>query len=164
MKMLKMKRASAFCMSVLLAAGSLSAMPPMSALAAGQVVVNEICTKNTKLAAPDGEFYDYIELYNTGSSEAAVGGYALSDDASQPKLYVIPEGTVIPANGYLVVYCGVKAGGSVKGAEFGLSKSGETVRILPSSEELPAASAPADAASEPTTSSAEAVFPSSEEE
>ena len=127
MKRVSIRRASAACMSLMLAAGSASAMPQISALAAGAVVVNEICTKNTKLAAPDGEFYDYIELYNTGSSEAAVGGFALSDDAAQPRLYVIPEGTVIPANGYLVVYCGVKAGGSVKGAEFGLSKSGETV-------------------------------------
>ena len=127
MKRISIRRASAACMSLMLAAGSASAMPQISALAAGTVVVNEICTKNTKLAAPDGQFYDYIELYNTGSSEAAVGGYALSDDAAQPRLYVIPDGTVIPANGYLVVYCGVKAGGSVPGAEFGLSKSGETV-------------------------------------
>ena len=127
MKRENIRRISAACMSFLLAAGSAAAMPSVSALAAGAVVVNEICTKNTKLAAPDGQFYDYIELYNTGSSEAAVGGYALSDDAAQPRLYVIPDGTVIPANGHLVVYCGVKAGGSVKGAEFGLSKSGETV-------------------------------------
>ena len=81
MKLQKMKRASAFCMSVLMAAGSMAAMPSMSAFAAGQVVVNEICTKNTKVAAPDGEFYDYIELYNTGSSEAAVGGPAAAPRA-----------------------------------------------------------------------------------
>ena len=74
MKRVSIRRASAACMSLMLAAGSASAMPQISALAAGAVVVNEICTKNTKLAAPDGEFYDYIELYNTGSSEAAVGG------------------------------------------------------------------------------------------
>ena len=92
MKRENIRRISAACMSFLLAAGSAAAMPAVSALAAGAVVVNEICTKNTKLAAPDGQFYDYIELYNTGSSEAAVGGYALSDDAAQPRLYVIPDG------------------------------------------------------------------------
>ena len=123
----KMFRVSAACLSLMLAAGTLSAMPSVSVLAAGNVVVNEICTKNTKLAAPDGQFYDYIELYNTGSSAASVGGYALSDDASQPRLYVIPDGTVIPANGYLTVYCGVKSGSGVAGAGFGLSKDGETV-------------------------------------
>lgn len=123
----KIQRVSAVCLSMTLAAGALTVMPPVSVLAAGNVVINEVCTKNTTLAASDGQFYDYIELYNTGSSEAAVGGYAISDDAAEPRLYVIPEGTVIPAKGYLVVYCGVKTGSGVSGAEFGLSKSGETV-------------------------------------
>ncbi len=123
----KIQRVSAACLSIMLAAGTMTVMPQMSAAAAGNVVINEVCTKNTTLAAPDGQFYDYVELYNNGSSEAAVGGYALSDDAAEPRAYVIPDGTVIPAKGHLLIYCGVKTAGSVSGAEFGLSKSGETV-------------------------------------
>lgn len=120
-------RTAAAGVSAVLTALCLSALPPCAVQAAGTVVINEVCTKNSTLPAPDGQYYDYIELYNTGSSEASVGGYMLSDNPEKPELYVIPEGTVIPAGGFLVVYCDVPEGGSLGGAPFGLSKDGETI-------------------------------------
>ncbi|MBP0971182.1 MAG: CotH kinase family protein, partial [Oscillospiraceae bacterium] len=140
----KICRAAAAGISMSLAAGALSALPSMSVLAAGSIVINEVCTKNTTVAASDGQFYDYVELYNTSGSAVNVGGFGISDDEADLMRYTIPAGTTIAANGYLVVYCGVDAGGSVKGAEFGLSKSGETILLsgsngsLLESQEVPA--------------------------
>ena len=130
------RRAAAACTSMILAAGTLAAMPSYSVLAAGNIVINEVCTKNTTVAAPDGQFYDYVELYNTSGSAVNVGGFGISDDDAQPMRYTIPSGTSIAAHGYLTVYCGVESGSSVQGADFGLSKNGETVLLTGSNGSL----------------------------
>lgn len=46
---------------------------------------------------------DGIELYNPESTPANIGGWYLSDDLITPKKYRIPDGTIIPAGGYLVI-------------------------------------------------------------
>ncbi len=46
---------------------------------------------------------DAIELFNTDVAPADIGGWFLSDDISTPKKYRIPDGTIIPAGGYLVI-------------------------------------------------------------
>lgn len=100
----------------------------LNAAAAGAVVINEICTKNTLTAAPDGEYYDYVELYNPGSSAVSVAGFGLSDNADQLAAYQFPAGTSVPAKGSLVVYCGVSVeNADMLCASFGLAKKGETV-------------------------------------
>ena len=129
-------RAAAAGISLLLAAGSLAALPSVSVLAAGNLVINEVCTKNTTKAASDGQFYDYVELYNPTGSAVSVGGFGLSDDSAQPMRYTIPAGTSVPANGYLVIYCGISEESGVQGADFGLSKSGETILLSNASGSL----------------------------
>lgn len=116
--------------SVMTASALLAGMPQnwmLTAFGASPVVINEVCTKNTKTAAPDGQFYDFIELYNPTQSAVSVGGYYISDDAANPKSYQIPSGTTVAANGFLVIYCGIDETSGVQGTPFGLSKSGETV-------------------------------------
>ena len=121
------RRIAAAGLSVLLPAVGLTALPPLTAAAAGTVVINEVCTKNTTLAASDGQFYDYVELYNTGSSAVSLDGFGLTDDAAVPYSYKFPAGTSIPAHGFLSVWCGVKD--TAAGASFGLSKNGETITL-----------------------------------
>ena len=59
---------SVCCIASLL--GTMASFPLSSANAAeqGSIVINEVCAKNTEFAAPDGNFYDYIELYNSSIS------------------------------------------------------------------------------------------------
>ena len=124
------RRLRALTLSVIMSAGCTGILPQgmITAHGAGAVVINEICTKNTQLAAPDGQFYDYIELYNPGSSAVSVAGWGLSDDETQPYSYKLPAGTSVPAKGYLTVYCGVAEGFTGQyGANFGLAKKGEIV-------------------------------------
>ena len=47
---------------------------------------------------------DWIELYNTTGSAINIGGWYLSDSDSPLTKYTIPNGTIIPAYGYIVFY------------------------------------------------------------
>ena len=130
------RRAAAAGLSTVLAASAFSAMPSFSVLAAGSIVINEVCTKNSTVAAADGQFYDYVELYNTSGSSVNVGGFGLTDDEAQLMRYTIPAGTTIAGNGYLTVYFGVETGAGVTGADFGLSKKGEQIMLSDSNGRL----------------------------
>ena len=94
-------------------------------LSYGTIVINEV------LAHSDTVIGDWIELHNTGLSSIDIGGWFLSDDKDQLKKYQIADGTVIPANAYIVFnqryHFGVDASdaGVIEG--FGLSEHGESV-------------------------------------
>ena len=124
------KRAFSRCSAAGCAALVSVAALPLSQLpvsAASGVVINEICTKNTTVPAPDGQFYDFVELYNPTGSPVSVAGFGLTDDAAAPMRYTLPGDASVPANGYYTIYCGVDETSGVQGAPFGLSKSGETI-------------------------------------
>ncbi|MCI7570412.1 MAG: lamin tail domain-containing protein [Clostridiales bacterium] len=70
------------------------------------VRLNEIMLSNKGAAADkNGEFYDYIELYNGSDRDADISGYGLTDELVSGAKFVFPNGTVVPANGFIVVYC-----------------------------------------------------------
>ena len=60
------------------------------------VVINEALTHT------DLPQLDTIELYNPTSDPAAIGGWFLTDDHTQPQKYRVPDNTVIPAGGYVL--------------------------------------------------------------
>jgi hypothetical protein len=71
------------------------------------VAINEIMASNRQtLADPQGEFDDWIELYNKGSAPVDVGGCYLTDNLSDPTQWQIPANTptatTIAAHGYLL--------------------------------------------------------------
>ena len=73
--------------------------------AAPTVVINEIMASNSSTVQDqDGEFDDWIELYNTTNSTIDLSGYFLSDDTEVLDKYMLPQGTTIPANGYLIIW------------------------------------------------------------
>ncbi len=63
-----------------------------------EVVINEV------LAHTDPPLEDAIELFNPGAANVAIGGWYLSDTASDLKRYRIPDGATVPAGGYRVFY------------------------------------------------------------
>ncbi len=77
-----------------------------SSAVVSNVRINEVMASN-KGAVPDenGDYPDWVELYNAGSAPADISGYGLSDDIVVLAKWTFPQGTVIPAGGYLVVYC-----------------------------------------------------------
>ena len=97
------------------------------------VVFNEVCSKNDAYPAPDGGYYDYIELYNPADTAESLGGWSLSDGKKNLRKFVFPEGTTIPAGGYLLVYAdGVgNDAGARDGwyAAFKISNDGEDLHL-----------------------------------
>ncbi len=69
----------------------------------GQVVINEAMVSNgSVLEEADGEYYDWIELYNRGDADVDLTGYSLSDDQNNPSKFKF-DGKTIGAGKYLVV-------------------------------------------------------------
>ena len=93
------------------------------------LVINEFMADNeTTVTDQDGEYEDWIELYNNGTEDIALGGYFLSDDAGQPDQWVFPD-TAIAAGGYLIVWADKDEEQEGLHANFKLSKSGESLLL-----------------------------------
>lgn len=102
-----------------------SLIPP-----AGDVVINELMASNdVTMADQDGEFDDWIELYNNTSSSIDLSGYFLSDDALELDQWEIPSGTTIDANGYLIFWADNDDTQVGLHTNFKLSASGETLLL-----------------------------------
>ena len=69
----------------------------------GDLVINEVLASNTiTVSDQNGEFDDWIELYNTTISDISTRGLFLAD-SGQLNVWPIPD-VVIPNNGYLIVW------------------------------------------------------------
>lgn len=72
--------------------------------AAGPVVISEMLTANDSyVKADDGEYYDWIELYNRSDQTVDLAGYALTNRAKNPAKWVFPQEASIQPGEYLVV-------------------------------------------------------------
>ncbi len=60
------------------------------------IVINEALTHS------DLPVNDAIELYNPTGNDVDIGGWFLTDDCGTPQKFRIPDGTVIPAGGYVI--------------------------------------------------------------
>lgn len=95
------------------------------------VVINEIMASNTNTVTDEaGEYEDWIELYNLSSENIDISGYALSDNPANLRKWIFPENTVIPANGYLIVWADEDQDQGPFHANFKLSASGETLSLV----------------------------------
>ena len=72
--------------------------------------INEISASNEIFINDSFKKHDWIELYNTTSEPYNASGMYLTDNISKPHKYAIPYGTMIPANGYLVIWCDNESG------------------------------------------------------
>lgn len=73
-----------------------------------QIVINEISNMNSgQIADEDGEYDDWIELYNTSTSTINLGGYYLSDDSLNLEKWPIPSFSMAPAS-YLTIFASGK--------------------------------------------------------
>lgn len=71
------------------------------------ILINEAMPRTVRaLADPDeaGEYPDWIELVNLSNQPVALDGLYLTNDPAQPTLYPIPDGIVIPPQGFVVFY------------------------------------------------------------
>lgn len=95
------------------------------------VVINEVMASNVSTAADEaGQYEDWIELYNLSSQPVDLSGFALSDNPANLRKWEFPTGTVIPANGYLIVWADEDGTQGPLHASFKLSASGETISLV----------------------------------
>jgi hypothetical protein len=101
----------------------------------GDIIISEVLNANVSyLKQPDGEYYDWIEIFNTTGSPISLAGYALSDNAKNPAKWVFPDIT-LNAGEYLTVQA---SGKNVSDAQkknnlatnFGLSADGDVVFLF----------------------------------
>ena len=94
----------------------------------GDLVINELMADNeTVLSDSEGEYNDWLELYNNSSETISLAGYALSDDADEPSKWIFPD-TTIGAKSYLIVWLDDDEGEGLH-ASFKLAASGETLLL-----------------------------------
>lgn len=87
--------------------------------AQSQILINEICTGTDELAYK-GHSSDWVELYNAGSTDINLKGYAISDNPQKPRKHVIDCDAVIIPGGHVVILCndlgtGLNAGFKLSG-------------------------------------------------
>ncbi len=75
--------------------------------AAQELWIHEVVTANGSVIDGDGDYSDWIEIYNSGNETIDLTGYYLSDDTSQPLRWRFPE-TEIQPDSYVVVYASGK--------------------------------------------------------
>lgn len=77
-------------------------------LTLAQVYINEASNANLhQVADEDGDFGDWIELYNAGAGNINLGGYHLSDDASDLNKWTFPS-LDMPPHSYRLVFASGK--------------------------------------------------------
>jgi len=105
-----------------------SLMANVNAVNVGDVVINEFEASNVSGAMDaDGQFDDWIEMYNTTNSDINLFGTYLSDDATNPLKWQFPANAVVPANGYLSIWADENGGQIGIHSNFKLSALGEEV-------------------------------------
>ena len=97
----------------------------------GEVVINEFLASNVSMNTNEsGQYQDWIELHNLTSTALDLFGLYLSDNFSNPTKFAIPANTVIPANGYLIIWADENpTSAAYVHSNFKLSASGEELML-----------------------------------
>jgi len=85
------------------------------------IVINEVLTHT------DEPLEDAIELRNLTGAAIDVGGWWLSDDDAELRKFQIPGGTMVPANGFVVIYEVAFTNAETTAIPFALSSQGDEV-------------------------------------
>ncbi len=98
-----------------------------------QLYVNELMAANaTTITDENGEYDDWLELFNAGHEPISVAGFTLTDDPQRPDKWVLPD-TSITAAGFLVVWADEDGVQGPMHANFRLSRLGEYVGLFDAS-------------------------------
>lgn len=98
--------------------------------AVGDVVINEFLAENENGSTDEnGQKEDWAELYNRTSSPKSLQGLSLTDDPAKPSKWDFPPGTMLPANGYLIVWMDEDSSQGPLHANFKLRKAGEFLML-----------------------------------
>lgn len=94
-----------------------------------EILINEFLASNqaTNRDPEFGEFSDWIELYNTAHGAMDLSGYYVTDNLDEPLKWRIPDGTLIPGAGFLLLWADGRDTGLY--TSFKLNKGGEQLGL-----------------------------------
>lgn len=94
--------------------------------AENRLVINEVCSRNDKvLMDENGDYRDYIELYNPSRWNLLLNHFQLSDNPDSPDKMELGE-IMVPAKGYCIIWIGPS---EEENAGFSINAAGETIYL-----------------------------------
>jgi len=101
------------------------------------LVINEVmASNNTIIRDLEGQYDDWIEIYNYGTEAIDLAGMYLTDNLSAPTKWQFPAGnsaiTTAPAGGYLLIWADNDITGIGLHANFKLDAGGEEIALFDS--------------------------------
>ncbi|RMG88297.1 MAG: T9SS C-terminal target domain-containing protein [Bacteroidetes bacterium] len=97
----------------------------------GDLVINELMADNeTTQADQDGEFDDWLELFNNSNQTVDLSGWFLTDNPGDLAKWEFPAGVTIAPGEYLVVWADKDEDQSGLHASFKLSNEGESLLLV----------------------------------
>jgi hypothetical protein len=110
---------------------SITAVSSLLSTQSPPLVINEFMASNrSSVRDPQGEYDDWIEIYNNSATAVDAGGMYLTDDLSEPTKWQIPASTVITRLGYLLIWADENTTDSGFHANFKLNAAGETIALF----------------------------------
>ncbi len=100
-----------------------------------QLYINEFMASNdSSFPGPQGDYPDWIEIYNNGAEDVMLGGYYMSDILDDPAAMfqipnTYPDSVTVAAGGFIVFYANKGEASSVMNLNFKLSGSGESIGL-----------------------------------
>lgn len=94
------------------------------------VILNEVLAENVDSVPNGATFPDFVELKNVAGTDVYMQNWSLSDNPAKPRKFNFPAGTVIKANGYLVVWLDTAAEAPGLHAGFAMDNDGDTIALF----------------------------------
>ena len=101
----------------------------------GYLMINEFLASNDfSFPGPEGDFPDWIEIYNAGSEAVDMSGYFMADDLADPTaMYEIPgtypDSVTVDAGGFILFFANKGEASSVLNLNFKLGSGGEQIGL-----------------------------------
>jgi hypothetical protein len=97
----------------------------------GNVVINELmATNQITVTDPNGQYEDWVELYNNTSGTINLSGWYLSDNSQSLTKWQFPNGTFIDPGGYLTIWLDGDLTQAGLHASFSLFAEGEEMLLV----------------------------------
>jgi len=107
------------------------------------LVINEFMASNdsdSNIADPNGDYDDWIEIYNFGNTPIDLAGMYMSDKPYNPTKWQVPSGypsqTTVPAYGFVVIWADEEPEEGPLHADFKISADGEDILLSDANETL----------------------------
>lgn len=113
----------------------LGSIVPVAAEPDLSLVINEFMASNSStIADPQGDYDDWVEIYNHSDAPMDLAGMYLTDRLDEPMRWQVPrsasQSTVVPPGGYLLIWLDGDTDDAGLHASFSLAADGEAIALF----------------------------------